>query len=377
MNHRLDKLLFLPPRAGTPWSGSPKESTRSEIKRADDQTVAIDLPLFWFDPPWHRIGVETADALAVAVGQLGVVVSAMRSDLAAHDQVSAFHGGDTADDEEGEQEENEQEASHPPSRMVPYRPERYGLSDRDFDGAHIIDLRLSMTRDDSGRFAFSPEQLERWEATPADEPLAGGSWVHAASFPPDVVSIQHLSSKLCQLRGLSPKAAAFVSFGAYRMDEELPEMVAAKPDGLILRLDELDLDGLQLALATRRARQLADHCGAADLPLWIVPGEITPDDAVKLICLGATGVAIDSWCIDVINEAEIQVQQTSRYSSRGPNLEFINELVDDELVARIERFKGLFNSIIFLPDGERLGALDEIWGKALGVNMLGNTSDLE
>ena len=88
-----------------------------------------------------------------------------------------------------------------------------------------------MNRDESGRFAFSPEQLERWEATPESHPLAGGGWVPSASFPPDVPSMQQLSSKLNQLRDLSPGAAVFVSIGSYRLDQELAQVVAANPDG--------------------------------------------------------------------------------------------------------------------------------------------------
>ncbi len=74
--------------------------------------------------------------------------------------------------------------------------------------------------------------------------------------------------------------------GPYRLEDELPPIIAAKPDGLILRLDEVDLEGLQLAALTRRARQLMKQAGAKQLPLWIVPGAITPDDAAKLIAPG-------------------------------------------------------------------------------------------
>jgi hypothetical protein len=367
MIERLDKLCLLPPPADTPWSGSPTESTRCEINRDDGQRVEIDVPLFWYDPPWYQLSTDTADQIAVAIGQQGVLVSALRSDLSGPDQQPEFH-----DPESNE----EQDDSTPLPRIVPYRPERYGLSDQDFDGARIIDLRLTMNRDESGRFAFPPEQIERWEATPPSTPVAGGSWVPSATFPPDVVSMQHLSSKLKQLRLLSPTAAVFVSLGPYRLDEELTEIVAARPDGLILRLDELELDGLKLALLTRHARHLADQAGAQDLPLWIVPGDITPDDAVKLLALGASGVAIDNWCAEIIDGArnESQASGAPRHSTRRSSDEDLTELVEEELALRVERFKGLFNSIQYSPPAQRLASSSETWARALGIRSLSLSS---
>jgi hypothetical protein len=368
VRQRLDQLCFLPPPAGTPWSGPPEQSTRAEISRLDGQKVSIELPLFWYDPPWHVLSTATADAVAVATSRLGILVSAMRSDLAGPDQSPAFHA--TTDDAQDLHEDQPWQDSLPLPRIVPYRPERYGLSARDFDDARIIDLRLTMNRDETGRFAYSPEQIERWESTPASEPLAGGGWVPSASFPPDVESMQHLSSKLNQLRMLSPTAAALVSMEVYRLEDELPQVVAAAPDGVILRTDELNLSGLQLAAVTRRARQLMDHTGGREMPLWIVPGEVTPEDAAKLVTLGASAVAIDHWCGEILEEALKQDQNSSQYTSRGPNLAFLRELVDRELSVQVERFIGLFNSIGYLPRSQRLASLSEAWSKVLGIPVL-------
>jgi hypothetical protein len=190
------------------------------------------------------------------------------------------------------------------------------------------------------------------------------------------VSMQHLSSKLKQLRLLSPTAAVFVSLGPYRLDEELTEIVAARPDGLILRLDELELDGLKLALLTRHVRHLADQAGAQDLPLWIVPGDITPDDAVKLLALGASGVAIDNWCAEIIDGArnESQASGARRHSTRRSSDEDLTELVEEELALRVERFKGLFNSIQYSPPAQRLASSSETWARALGVRSLSLSS---
>ena len=81
-------------------------------------------------------------------------------------------------------------------RIVPYRPERYGLTADDFDNACVIDVHLSTHRDETGRFAYSAEQLSRWDVLQAEIPISGGSWVPSATFPPDVPSMKDLSSKM-------------------------------------------------------------------------------------------------------------------------------------------------------------------------------------
>ena len=308
------------------------------------EIIEFDVPLFWYDPPWHDVSADAADVIATAVAELGVLVSALRRDLSGVDREPGFHATEREENEQDDDAGDSEEAFEPLPRIVPYRPERYGLSDRDFDAARIIDVRLLMTRDPSGRFAYSPQQIERWEATPAGEPLAGGGWVPSATFPPDVASMQHLSSKLSQLRALSPTAAVFVSMGPHRLNKELPEIIANKPDGLILRLDELPLDGLQLASVTRHARQLIDQMVGEEFPLWVVPGEITPDDAVKLIACGASAVAIDDWCNPIIEQVLGDSQQSSSYGSLRINDAYVYELVEESVVGSdraIQRFVAL------------------------------------
>ncbi len=366
MNHRLQPLCFLPPHTGTPWTGPPQEQSRYEIKRAAGPAVQINLPLFWNDPYWYRTDVQTADLLATAVAKEGILVSALKRDL-------------TAVDESGMLFESQQEAGmkiDPADanlpRVVPYRPERYGLSVDDFDGARVIDVRLRVCGDWSGRFAYSAGQMDRWEGDPDSDPPAGGSWAPAATFPPDVTSLEHLASKLNQLHRLSPGAAIFVSITPHRLDSEIPKLLAAKPDGIILDLDELPLSGIELAQITRHARRVLSASGAIGFPLWIIPGPITPDDAVKLVVLGASGIAIDHWCQTLIEDAEQAVRNSPAArlgQERQRELDFpvIQDVVRDSLSLNLERFIGLLQRMRCLPPSERLGSLDRQWARTLDL----------
>ena len=358
MEDRLSQLHFLPPPVTTPWTGGPTMSVGTNVQRSSGDPLTLPLPLLWYDPHWSRLPTDMADELAVAVSSQDVLVSAMYSDVAGPEETANLFA-DYSGEPEGEEDPSEPIFL---PRVVPYRPERYGLSPENFDNATIIDVRLMMTRDVSGRFAYSPEQIARWEATPEDAPLAGGGWVPAATFPPDVESMEHLSSKFDQLRKLAPSAAIFASMGPYRLEEELPGIVRAKPDGLILRLDEVALDGLQLAALTRRARQLMSQSDASELPLWIVPGDVTPDDAAKLIALGADAIGVDSWCDPFIDAAYTSTDSYG-YAQR-PNME---ALVQENLVGMIERFAGLYLSLQGVPKQERLGSFSATWANTLGV----------
>jgi hypothetical protein len=365
MEDRLSQLHFLPPPVSTPWTGAPTMSVGTAVKRQSAGDLTLPLPLFWYDPHWSLLPTDLADDLAVAVSSHDVLVSALNSDVAGANVMAAFLSDRATAQAGSSSGSDDQQGETQPTflpRILPYRPERYGLNPIDFDHAQVIDVRLMMTRDVSGRFAYSQEQIARWEATPAEAPLAGGGWVPAATFPPDVESMDQLGSKFDQLRSLAPDAGIFASMGPYRLEDELPPIIAAKPDGLILRLDEVALEGLQLAALTRRARQLMKQAGAKQLPLWIVPGDITPDDAAKLVALGADGIGIDAWCDPLI---DLSLVSTDSYGyARRPNVE---ELVEDNLPSMIERFAGLYLSLQRVPKKERLGSFSATWAKTLGV----------
>tara|TARA_R110002049_G_scaffold4601_5_gene32088 strand:+ start:130502 stop:131641 length:1140 start_codon:yes stop_codon:yes gene_type:complete len=379
MTDRLAPLLFLPPPINTPWTGVADQALQMQVSRADGSAKTVTSPLFWHDPNWCEMPIEQADSLAVAVGRLNTLVTAMRSELAPPDRCPVFHGGgvDVSTEDSKDEELNDSLPQEPFPRIVPYRPERYGLTASDFDHAAVIDLRLAIARDRSGRFAFSPNQIRRWEATPSGEPLAGGGWVPAATFPPDVISIKHVQRKLEQLRILSPAAAVFVSFEPYRLDEDLPRLLATNPDGIILLMSKMQLDGLSLAKLVQHARQEMNHAGRPDMPLWIVPGDVKADDVVKLIALGASAVAIDTWCEAVIEEAEQATsghdgyQAATATQTKAIDSKYLRELAEYRLRPLIDRVLGLGFSLSRVTKAERLGSFDSTWAAELGVKQLG------
>jgi hypothetical protein len=311
--------------------------------------------------------------LAVAVSRLGILVSALRSDLCDADAVSPFHDEPVAAGKDKQNEPADRKPK-PCPRIVPYRPERYGLQLRDFDDATVVDVRLTMHRDESGRFAYSASQIERWAATPKGQPVSGGSWVPAATFPPDVASMHHLGTKLDQLRVLAPHAAVFVSVGPWRLEQELTAILASRPDGIILRLDELarrNGDAMELAFLTRLARSLADHIASPEFPLWIVPGPISVDDAAKLVALGASAVAVDQWCDGLwdgaVSQDRTAVARLGYTAMTNANLAYMKHLVQEELRAPVARLAGLLNSIQTMPREQRLACSSQKWCDRLGL----------
>lgn len=354
---RLNQLCLLPPPTDTPWAGAVEQSITTLIQRHAGDPVELNVPLFWYAPDWHEFSIEKADKIAARVTQWGLPVAALRSELSEPGNTPTIH-----------QPLEQSGSARQPIRIVPYRPERYGLTPQDFDGASVIDVRLSLARDATGRFAYSPAQLQRWEATPSDQPLAGGGWVPAATFPPDVESFDQLHSKLNQLRTLSPTAAIFLSINAFRLADELPKALAAKPDGIILQMNQHRMDGLQLAALTHRTRKLMRRAGSAEMPLWVVPGSVTADDAVKLVALGASAVAIDGWAKPI--QDKLSKRATDNDTPDENDVDLI-DVVDDSIGEHVDRFIGLYLSLQRVTPTGRLGSFSASWAKTLDVLPLG------
>lgn len=364
---RLGPLCLLPPATDTPWRGLPNQSTVSRIARQDQSDVLLDLPLFWYSPGWYRFSTEVASEVAASVARQGITVSALRSEITAPQHPSAFH--DSPDDAASK-------GTKALPRIVPYRPERYGLDATDFDSATIVDLRLTLARDQSGRFAFPAKQVARWESATGKTSISGGGWVDSTSFPPDVIDFQHLEGKLNQLRQLSPDAALFVSLNPVDLDHELPRVLAANPDGIILRLDRFAMGGLSLATLIRKTRQRMTQDHSESIPLWIVPGTISPDDGVKMIALGASAVAVDHWCLP-LREADYQTPESSAerlglvQASEEILPEYVDEVVASCIAKSVTRFTGLYLSLQRENLTDTLGSFDNDWAEALDVRPLG------
>ncbi|KAA1257636.1 hypothetical protein LF1_01240 [Rubripirellula obstinata] len=365
MENRLGSLVFLPPATGRKWQG-----------HVQTQSPAM----FYSNPPWHTLVPTAADALAAAIADEGVIVSALLSDLSSKDEPSHFHGEPNA---ESNAEIGAETNAETRRRIVPYRAERYGISPQDFDGASVIDFRLTVPRDSDGRYAYSPSQIARWESTPPDKPLGGGSWIPAASFPPDVSSLQTLSIKIQQLKVLSPSAMVLVSLFPHRLETELPQILTQKPDGILLRLSDEELTPLRIAKYIQQARKLIDDSAVQSTgkstdqttPLWIETSGMTPTDAVKLTHFGATGVSIDPWCNDLFQYVSETLELGMYHPPKSPQMRSVAEsripaIVQHMLSPYLDEFRGYAESLTGLPPDARIATTDPTWSKTLNVPLL-------
>ncbi|MCC9601370.1 hypothetical protein LOC67_12515 [Stieleria sp. JC731] len=346
------------------WTTSRLSSSRTNIRRVDDVAVDITRPLFWYEPPWIDLPPIIASRLAASVANLEIVVSALRRDLS---ETDGEPGELFWPIENGEEPDSTDRQSFLP-RIAPYRAERYGFTTDDFDHAKLIDVRLAPARDPSGRFAYSPRQMQRWERSESDSPISGGGYVAASTFPADIITAEQAKNKLQQLRRLAPTSAVFVSVNAYRLEEQLAAATAAVPDGLFLRCDHPEFEGLQIAAIVASTRKFLRRNNLSELPLWVVPGEISADDIAKLIALGASAVAIDSWCAPLLDVLQEELQHAH---SIDQVLREIPSLVSEHLWNDIDRVVGLCSSIeLEKPTNEKLGTFHQKWAKACSAAML-------
>lgn len=358
MDDRLSKIVFVPPQIGRQWhydSQPDSAETTGGIRHR--------IPLFYSNPPWHRLCPTAADRLAQAIADRGIAVTALLRDLSGPKRLPSFH-------------------DQPRSRIIPYRPERYGLVPADFDAAEVIEFRLTLPRDDDGRFAYSTQQVSRWEAKKPDNfnadkfsvdaPPVDHGCVPAASFPPDVESLEQLSIKIQQLRALSGGAAVVVSMTPYRISEELPIILSQQPDGILLRCTENHFPALAIAKATVQAAAIIDQ---PSMPIWIHASGITPTDAVKLMHLGASGVSVDAWCDPIVD----YVVETMKLGQHLPTMSDqirlvtesrIDDVVEHMLMPYLDEFRGYSESIAGLTKSSRFAATDPAWSAALGLNLL-------
>ena len=372
MRERLEKLRFISPRVESAWTGNLPEWQHPAIK-SEQIAEAVQnrfkkiTPLFLHNVSWHQINPDQANALAVAMGDINFPVSVLRSEISNHNNESLFHDSVPTSDSADSLPQTDQE--YP--RIVPYRPERYGLTASDFDNSTILDIRLNSHRDETGRFAYSAEQLARWDILNTEVPIAGGSWVPSSNFPADVPNIEGLPSKIGQLRTLSKGAAIFVTIDPFHLELDLRRILDAKPDGIIMQLECLAPDGLELAKLVKQTRKWMNQHDGQGIPLWVCPGPIDADDAAKLVALGASAVAIDCWFNEIWDE--IESASKGSYASQSQFAHQAHQLAS-EIHWRAERTMGLLHALKHLPENEGITSLDPKWCKELDLPSLAGFS---
>jgi hypothetical protein len=253
------------------------------IAKANGGVIELALPFFWFDPGWHFASIERCRQVADAFSASGIVVSALHCDLCRQDS---------------------DERLTISRRMAPHRNDRAGWTYDDFENASIIDLRITPQRDEYGRFAYHPSQLERWQQSSTTEAADAGSFVNAMPFPPDWNCLDDMASKVVQLRRLSD-AAIFVSFDALYFSTMIPAAIGAAVDGVIATTSADPLDVIM------RSRSLLDEIRSSHQPaLWIATDRrLTAEECVKCFALGASGLSIDAMCNDLF--AKVHPSQIS------------------------------------------------------------------
>lgn len=261
----LGDLHLAPPPTG-PRSTSDRVVQASEVRRAHGPPIPLRCPLFAYDLPWHLLPPATAAGLARELTESSVVTSLLDLDV----------------------------ASDRPSDLVmcPYRPERYGVTIDDLSQASFVDLRLNSEVGDGS--VYTMDQLRRWDHR-ADS-LHDSTVITGARWPADVAAPAKLANKLAQLRALAPQAAIFVAVSPFHLAHDLPHLLAARPDGIVLRFD-LDPSspsvGNLIAMQTAACRQMIDASDSPDTALWVSAPTTSPLDLVKLLALGASAVSVD------------------------------------------------------------------------------------
>jgi len=357
----LESLCLMPPKIGQVRRGISPAPTEMLLHRRSGNPVLLPVPLFWDSPPWHTWTPIIAQAIFMAMQARGLLVSALESELGrtpGADEIAATSNSDS-----------DTEAPEPPDselgipRLLPYRNERYGLSDTDFDHAMVVDMHLSPLRDATGRFAYSAARLGRWEATPEDQPLSGGGWIPAMTLPPDVPHLKQLSSKVEQLRTLAPHAAVVLSVTPEWIDDHLNDLILASPDAILIRLGQIRMTGIAFAQFTQRL--LSRVASIETIPVWLTPPmslakkPLSVSDSIKTIALGVSAIAIDSWLVDVIEEFD-EIAAPSSFTSdplRVATAE-VEEILERRFDPSLEQFRGLLSTLVHAHPRDLLGTFD-------------------
>lgn len=232
------------------------------------QTPDVPLPFFWYDPPWHRADVERRRMVAQLVGEFGVTVNVLHRELKGED--AEWYESDWP-------------------RMATHRSDRLGWTLEDAQSARIVELRLGMNRDERGGYSYPADRLAMWLDRDSDhpvEPLPPAPLM----FPPEWKDLSQIGAKVTQLRRLG-FGAVYVSIDESNVGSVLPEVSAARADGVIIRISDCPLD------AMAAYRRWAERTSPSWRPrVWLAGGPLSADDAVKCFALGASAISIDALC---------------------------------------------------------------------------------
>ncbi|MEM6777383.1 MAG: hypothetical protein AAF670_06975 [Planctomycetota bacterium] len=345
------------------WRPRRLDHTRHDMMLGTDNGKPASL--FWSQPPWHHWPPEVTTATMRVLDGLGIWYAALRSEL----------GTPTVAEDSSDQEPVSSMGSH---RILPYRNERYGLSADDFDGAKWVDLRLSPRRARSGRYAYDADLVARWEGTPDESPLSGGGWIPAKSFPPDLESMDGLSTKVQQLKSLSG-GNVVVSLDAFVPNQIVKSVLDSAADAISLHFGDASIPGGVMA---ERIMECLERCRQhSEVALWIEPAvddstkTLTAHDAAKLIAMGVSGIAIDSWMVDVVDALDA-IPPRSQYSheSEGHFDSIVGTILAEGFKPRCEHFIGLCDAIDLETPRSSLGSSDPKLAERLGIEWMGQAT---
>ncbi|TWT55921.1 hypothetical protein CA85_47330 [Allorhodopirellula solitaria] len=375
----LESLCLMPPKIGQVRRGISPAPADMLLSRQVGAPVLFPLPLFWDTPPWHTWPPLVAEAIFLAMQSRGLLVSALESELGRNNPLTDLSESESSDDpsaaaQHSQREPTDSELGIP--RMLPYRNERYGLADVDFDHAMAVDMQLSPRRDHSGRFAYSAMQLGRWEATPEDQPLSGGGWIPAMTLPPDVSELGNLSSKVAQLRVLAPDAAIVISVTPEWIDDHLADLIAARPDAILIRLGQIRMTGVAFAQFTQRLVSRVETI--QKVPIWLAPPKslgkntLGVADSVKTIALGASAIAVDSWLENAIEEFnEIPPPSSFTADPLRTVTADVEEILSRRLDPDLDHFTGMLSTLVHEQPRDLLGTFDPEVAELLNLPCVG------
>jgi len=245
--------------------------TSSHMESASGLAVAassIPLPLFWYNPPWHLASPQRCQLVAQLVGEAGIAINALHRDLTG-----------------GEGDWNDA----PWTRIATLRCDRLGWSLEDCQSAGVIELRLGMDRDPQGGYSYDPSLVANLIGVESDQ-LPGLLPPVPMMFPPEWNDLSHMGSKVTQLRRLS-SAAVYITCDEQQISTVLSAATVASADGLIIRCGGSPINALAAY------RQWINESPHATCPrVWIAGAELSVQDMVKCLALGASAVSISSIC---------------------------------------------------------------------------------